>query len=120
MTRSAKIGAAIAAVAVYTLFGVRGWLGICASETPDPDGKYVASIYTHSPLLLPFVKTYDVQLPSQGDLNSHVVFRTSGIRKSINAKWLDRSNLVIVCRHCEEDELVAKQIDSIQIHLVRE
>jgi hypothetical protein len=117
MTKHAKIGVGILVVGVYLALGIRGWLGVNVSDTPDPDGKYVASVYSHSPLLLPFAKVYEVTLPSQGDLNSHVVFRISGIRKSVKVSWNDRSNLIVICHHCDEYRLVTNRIDDIHIQL---
>jgi len=110
------VGATIAII--YMFLCVRRWLGFQVVEIPDSNNDYRAAIYSRSPLLLPFVKTYMVQLPSKGDLSSHVVFRTTGIREFVSVSWTDQANLDVLCRRCSTSTLQMNQVDSIAIHLV--
>ena len=110
--------AATVTVSLYAWFGVRGWLGVEESNKRNQDDTYWAAVYSRSKLWAPFMKTYDVLVPSSGDLNSHPVFETYGFRQNVGIRWLDSENLAVVCRRCNQTKLLADKIDKISVHLI--
>jgi hypothetical protein len=104
---------------IYAAFGIRGWIGFRKVYTGNEDDTYWAAVYSHSNLLLPFITTQDVLVPSANDLNSHIVFRTTGLLQNFKIQWLDQRTLQIVCSRCSQSELLQSKVDEIDIELVR-
>ena len=114
-----KLGVAAICAFAYVAVSAWFWLGFQNQSIKSPDGRYYASIYTHAPFLAPFWRTMTVQIPSYGDLNSHEVFRLTGVCGTVTAYWTDTSHLEVACHHCSSARIGQEQVDSIHVSLIR-
>lgn len=102
---------------IYLAACIWNWTGRSYEDITATGGNR-AAVYSHSPLLLPFERTFIVSVPSQRDLNTHVVFQRTALLKDFTIRWRDAATLQVVCPSCQGKGLVEGQVDDVTIKVV--